>query len=337
MTSGIALSLDRASALAPRLSIVVPVFNEEGNIAALCAALRKSLDAITKLGGSYEVILVNDGSSDASMAVMREQASTWQQMVILDLMRNYGQTAALSAGIDHAQGDVVVTLDADLQNDPVDIPRFLDKLEQGYDVVCGWRKDRKDSAIRRNWLSRMANRLIRRSTGVEIHDVGCTFKAFRRETLEHVRFYGEMHRFIPIYAHMAGARIAEIPVAHHPRLSGVSKYGLERVVKVLLDLIVVRFLDRYLTKPIYLFGGFGLACFAFSFFILVWMLWLKFAQGYSMIATPLPTLSGMAFLLGAFSILQGLAAEIVSRTYFESQAKPIYRVRSTMRSQDRLT
>lgn len=307
------------------LSVVVPLYNEKDNVAPLCAALRAVLD---RMGRTYEVLLVDDGSHDGTAEALAAARAHWPQLTVLELARNYGQTAALSAGLDHASGEVLVTLDGDLQNDPEDIPAMIETLERGHDLVCGWRRDRKDNPIKRNFLSRLANRLIAATTGITVKDIGCTLKAFRRHLLLDLRLYGEMHRFIPVYAQMQGARIAEQVVQHHPRRFGQSKYGLSRIFKVLLDLLVVRYLERYLTKPIYLFGMFSLACFAFAFGVLFLMLWLKFFHGYSMIATPLPILSAMGVIVGALSLLQGLSAEIISRTYFESQNKAVYKLRN---------
>jgi glycosyltransferase involved in cell wall biosynthesis len=238
------------------------------------------------------------------------------------------------AGIDHARGDIIVTIDADLQNDPDDIPALLVKVDEGYDVVSGWRKDRQDAPIRRNFVSRVANRIISRISGVALHDYGCTLKAYRREVIEDVRLYGEMHRFIPIYASWMGARVYEMPVRHHPRKYGKSKYGLARVGKVILDLMVVKFLDRYLVKPIYVFGGFGLISLMFSGLICLLMIWLKFEDSVSMIQTPLPLLSAMTFLVGVVCLLMGILAEMIVRTYFESSGRRSYGVRETMNIQE---
>jgi glycosyltransferase involved in cell wall biosynthesis len=238
------------------------------------------------------------------------------------------------AGIDHASGEIIVMIDADLQNDPEDIPRLIEKLNEGYDVVSGWRKDRKDMAIRRNLVSRVANRLISRISGVRLNDYGCTLKAYRRDVLRGVRLYGEMHRFIPIYASWMGAKIVELPVRHHPRKFGRSKYGLERVVKVLLDLTVVKFLDRHFVKPIYVFGGFGIFSLLLSALSTLCMLYLKIFEGVSMILTPLPLMATMTFLVGFVSILMGLLAEMLVRTYFESQQRPAYAVRELINFED---
>ena len=306
------------------LSVITPIYNEAGNIQTLCEKLFATLG---RLPIEVEVIAVNDGSNDTSLQELREQASRFPWLKVVDLRRNYGQTAAIMAGIDYAHGRTIVMIDADLQNDPEDIPLMLAKLEEGYDVVSGWRRDRQDARIRRNFVSRVANRLISRISGVPLNDYGCTLKAYRREVLQDVRLYGEMHRFIPIYASWMGAKIAELPVRHHPRVVGQSKYGLERIVKVVLDLIVVKFLDRHFVKPIYIFGGFGV----FSFFLCALstlvMLYLKFVEGVAFILTPLPLLSAISFLVGFLSILMGLLAEMLVRTYFESQQRTAYAVR----------
>jgi glycosyltransferase involved in cell wall biosynthesis len=273
---------------------------------------------------------VNDGSKDDTIGVLRGLAAARPRLKVIDLARNYGQTAAMMAGFDHARGDIIVPIDADLQNDPADIPVLLAKLEEGYDVVSGWRKNRQDAAIKRNFVSRVANRAISWLSGVHLHDYGCSLKAYRRSVIGPVRLYGEMHRFVPIYASWYGARITEVPVNHSPRLHGASNYGLERIIKVMLDLMVVRFLDRWLGKPIYIFGGFGLAWFAVAGLSALYMLYLKFFANLSMIQTPLPLLVVVSFMMGVMSILIGLVAEIVSRTYYESQDKRIYHTRELL-------
>ena len=307
----------------PSISVIVPIFDEEQNVRPLLERLFAVLDT---LGNDSEVIAINDGSRDMSMQRLREACDKYPRLRVVDFRRNHGQTAAMQAGIDFASGEVIIPIDADLQNDPEDIPRLLDKLNEGYDVVSGWRKDRKDAAIRRNFLSRQANRLISRISGVNLHDYGCSLKAYRADVLENVRLYGEMHRFIPIYASFSGARVTEIPVAHSPRAHGQSKYGMSRIFKVLLDLLVVRFLDKYLVKPIYIFGGFGFACFIAAIGFFVWMLVLKFGFETNFNRTPLPVLVATTFLMGMMSILLGLVAEIVSRIYFESSGRRSYTV-----------
>jgi len=279
----------------PRISILIPIYNEEENIPHLFESL---FPVLAKLSSAYEIIAVNDGSRDGSLLKLREVAATHPELKIVNFRRNYGQTAAMMAAIDYASGEVLISIDADLQNDPQDIPRLLDCINEGYDVVSGWRQDRQDAAIRRNLVSRLANRLISYVSGVHLNDYGCTLKAYRSDVVKGVRLYGEMHRFVPIYAKWMGAEITEIPVKHHPRKFGSSKYGLERVFKVILDLIVVMLLHRYFVKPIYIFGGFGLMSFGVSFVSFIWMLYLKLIDGVSLISTPLPLLTTMTFLVG---------------------------------------
>ena len=306
------------------LSVVVPVFNEAESLPKLLATLTAVLGGLPY---PYEIILVNDGSIDNSLAVMRSFGATHPEVKVVDFRRNYGQTAALMAGIDHASNDVVVMIDADLQNDPADIPRLLAKLDEGYDVVSGWRKDRKDAQIRRNWVSRVANKLISQVSGVKLNDYGCTLKAYRRSVVSGIRLYGEMHRFIPIYALWQGARITELSVTHHAREFGASKYGLERIFKVVLDLLVVVFLRRFFAKPIYLFGGFGIASIILAFVTIILAIGLRLFLHISLIQTPLPLLSALLFLVGVMSILLGLVAEMMVRTYYESQGARAYLVR----------
>jgi dolichol-phosphate mannosyltransferase len=293
------------------LTIIVPIYNEEQNIQPLFTKLFKALE---DLPYSFEVIAINDGSRDGSLKALKDAAGSHGRLKVVNFRRNYGQTAALMAGIDYASGEILISLDADLQNDPSDIPLLIEKLNEGYDVVSGWRKDRKDAVVRRNLLSRIANWLISAVSGVRLHDYGCT--------------YGEMHRFIPVYASWMGAKVVEIPVQHHPRRFGQSKYGVERIPKVLLDIVVVKFLDRYFVKPVYVFGGFGILSMAIGVVTGVWMLYLKFFEGVSLILTPLPLLSAMTFMIGILSVLMGLLAEMLVRTYFESQGRSAYDVRN---------
>jgi glycosyltransferase involved in cell wall biosynthesis len=314
------------------ISVVIPIFNERDNVAPLC---EKLCAALPQLGQPFEVVLVDDGSSDGSGQELLAAARRDARFKIVSLRRNFGQTAAMMAGIDFAQGDIIVPMDGDLQNDPADIRRLLDKLGEGYDVVSGWRQDRQDDGLTRNLPSRVANRLISWISGVHLHDYGCSLKAYRRDVIKGVKLYGEMHRFIPIYASWFGARVAEIPVIHHARAHGSSKYGLERVVKVVLDLLVVKFLAQYATKPIYVFGGFGLATLAVGFLAGLGALYLKFLEGVSFILTPLPLVAVMAAITGVMSILMGLLAELVMRTYYESQDKPVYLVRETTNIESR--
>jgi glycosyltransferase involved in cell wall biosynthesis len=314
---------------AVQLSVIVPIFNEEESISLLCDRL---FDVLKRQPRNFEVIVVNDGSSDGSLAALRKETVNREELRVLDLRRNYGQTAALMAGFDHARGDIIVTIDGDLQNDPDDIPILIAKLEEGFDVASGWRRERQDFKIRRNFVSRVANRLISSISGLELHDYGCTLKAYRRDIMDGVRLYGEMHRFIPIHAHWMGAKVIEVPVRHHARRFGHSKYGLERVVKVVLDLAVLKFFDRYLVKPIYIFGGFGLLTVALAFAALFLAIVMRVFVGISLIQTPLPLLSAILLVLGMISILLGLLAEILMRTYFESQGRFSYRIREEVRS-----
>lgn len=307
------------------LSVVVPVYNEEENLPLLHAAISKTLDTLPK---PWEVVLVDDGSKDKSIKALEKLAAEDPYHVrVVELRRNFGQTTAIAAGIDHSKGDIIVLMDADLQNDPADIPMMLSKIEEGYDVVSGWRIRRKDTFVTRTLPSRIANGLISWVTGVHLHDYGCTLKAYRREVITGFHLYGEMHRFIPAYASWVGARIVEVPVQHHPRKYGKTKYGLERTIKVLLDLLTVKFLNQYANKPIYLFGGMGSILILLSLLTLIWLVINRVVFGEHMIRSPLLLLSVMLFILGGQSILMGLIAELLARTYHESQNKPTYTVR----------
>ena len=308
------------------LSIIIPVFNEQDNVLPLHQKLTTVLNA---LGQPYEIIVVDDGSTDGTRARLKEVAQSDNKVKVIHLRRNFGQTAAMMAGIDAASGDILIPMDGDLQNDPADIPKLLAKLEEGCDVVSGWRKDRQDHPLKRNLPSRMANFLISAISGVHLHDYGCSLKAYRKEIIKGVKLYGEMHRFVPIYAAWQGAKVAEVSVIHHPRVHGVSKYGFERTIKVILDLIVVKFLDKYAQKPMYLFGGSGLVFLAVSVLLFLLMLYLKFFMAKSFIETPLPLTVVLFFLMGFMSIFMGLIAEILMRTYHESQDKPTYIVDRT--------
>ena len=312
--------------MSPEISLVIPVYNEEDNLIPLYEKIVESLDPA---GIDFELILVNDGSRDRSMERLRELVDRDSRVVAVELRRNFGQTAAMAAGIDQAQGEFVVTLDADLQNDPADIPAMLERAREGYDIVSGWRKERKDAFISRTLPSMIANRLISTITGTFLHDYGCTLKVYRRDALGGLRLYGEMHRFQPALVARHGAKIVEMKVNHHPRLYGESKYGIGRTFKVILDLITVKFLTSYSTKPIYVFGGVGLFLFLAGFLSVAIMVYAKFVHGVSMILTPLPNLSAMFVILGMQSLMLGLVAELVIRTYHESQNKKIYTVRNT--------
>lgn len=311
------------------LSVVLPVFNELENLDILHQQLK---GVLTGLGRSFEIIYVDDGSTDGSSVKLQELAARDDTVIVIQLRRNFGQTAALSAGIDWARGEVVVCQDADLQNDPADIPRLLKKLDEGYDLVSGWRKNRQDHWLWRKSTSALANWVISRVVDFKLHDIGCTLKAYRRELLNHIRLYGEMHRFIPALALQVGARVAEIPVNHKPRLHGRSKYGLNRTFSVILDLLTIKFLGNFLSKPLRVFGGFGLGLIGLSLLSCLIMLFHKYYYDISLIQTPLLLLSFMLFILGFFCVLQGFTAELLIRTYHESQDKPTYIIRQIFRS-----
>jgi len=313
------------------LSVVIPVYNEAESLPILMSALREALDP---LGISWEAVFVDDGSSDGSIQALEAVAHDHPERVrVVVLRRNFGQTTAIAAGIDHAAGDIIVLMDADLQNDPVDIPAMLAEIEDGYDVVSGWRVNRQDTFITRTLPSRLANSLISWATGVHLHDYGCTLKAYRREVITGFRLYGEMHRFIPAYAKWVGAKITEMPVHHHPRKFGKTKYGLERTLKVMLDLLTVKFLNSYANKPIYLFGGAGFAFIGGSLLTLLVIILRRILLDEHLIRSPLLLMSVMLFILGAQSILMGLIAELLVRTYHESQHKPTYTVRRVINPQ----
>lgn len=313
------------------LSIVIPVHNEQDNVFPLYERVSA---AMRRIGSDYEVIVVNDGSTDLTEANLRVVAVRDPRFKIVNFRRNFGQTAAMMAAIDFASGSIIVGLDGDLQNDPADIPRLLVKLAEGYDVVSGWRHNRIGGTLTRKLPSLIANWLISRMSGVHLHDYGCTLKAYKKEVVKGVKLYGEMHRFIPIYASWQGGKVAEIPVNDLPRSHGRSKYGMERIFKVILDLMVVKFLASYADRPIYVFGGFGLASIALSFVSGMLALYLKFFENTSFISTPLPLLVVLSFITGVMSILMGLIAEIIMRTYYESQGKQVYLVRDTINLPD---
>lgn len=308
------------------ISITVPVFNEAESLPTLHARIR---DVMVALGRPWELIFINDGSSDGSSAILDQIAAENPAAKVVHFRRNFGQTAAMMAGFDFATGDVIIPLDGDLQNDPSDIPKLLAKLDEGFDVCSGWRKDRQDNAIQRNFPSILANKLISRVSGVRLHDFGCSLKAYRSEVIKGVRLYGEMHRFLPIYAGWHGAKITEVEVNHFARTSGKSKYGLERVAKVLCDLVVVKFLDQYAEKPMYVFGGVGAVSLLISFIAGCSAVYLKFFSDKPFIETPLPLLFVMTAITGVMCVLMGLLAEMVMRTFYESQNKRVYLVHTT--------
>jgi glycosyltransferase involved in cell wall biosynthesis len=311
-----------------KLSLIIPLYNEEDNLTPLMDSIYSALDPLKQ---DWEVIFVDDGSRDRSLDILRslvEKDSKHIRVVVF--RRNFGQTAAITAGIDHSQGETIVLLDADMQNDPADIPMLLAKLDEGYDLVSGWRKDRKDNTLTRTIPSNLANGLISWVTGVHLHDYGCTLKAYRREALKGFRLYGDMHRFIPVFAHSVGARITEIPVHHHARKYGRTKYGLSRTLKVILDLVTVKFLLDYSHKPIRLFGGAGMTLISGSALLLLYLFIRRTLEGTPVLGSPLFQLGIMFFILGFQSILMGLIAELLARTYHESQSKPTYTIRTIL-------
>lgn len=312
----------------PELSVILPIYDEQDNILPLYEDLTRELGAI---GHSYEIVYVDDGSKDGSAAALAQLAAKDRHVIVVQFRRNFGQTAALQAGIDVSRGQILVFMDADMQNDPRDISRLLAKLDEGYDVVSGWRRDRHDEFLRRKLPSWMANWLISEVTGVHLNDYGCTLKAYRRETLVDVRLYGEMHRFMPAYASWAGAHIAEIPVTHHPRKFGKSKYGISRTFRVLLDLLTVKMLGSYATKPIYFFGTFGLvlwiAAMVCAVVVIIERLVPPYPQAHN---NPLLLLGVFLGIVGIQFLLLGLIAELLIRTYHESAGRPTYVIRRVL-------
>lgn len=303
------------------LTIFLPVYNEEQNLIPLHDRLDKSLKSIE---GSVEIIYVDDGSTDRSLEALRKIAKNDKRVRVIAFRRNYGQTAAMAAAIDAARGMILVPMDADMQNDPADISRLLDKLDEGYDVVSGWRKERKDKFFTRTLPSVIANKIISTITGVKLHDFGCSLKAYRRDVIKEVRLYGEMHRFIPVYASLVGARITEIPITHHPRIMGRSKYGLSRSIKVIFDLMTIKFMSSYQTKPIYVFAFFGAISLAVAMTSVLVIFYQLLRSDTTAVISGALVIAVIMFALGAQSILLGLIAEMLTRTYHESQAKPIY-------------
>ncbi len=312
----------------PEISVVVPLLNEQDNIGPLYEQITQTLTDVY----DYEIIFVDDGSSDNSFDILAKLQKPDARIRVICFRKNFGQTAALSAGFAHARGKVIVAIDADLQNDPADIPEMIARLDEGFDVVSGWRKKRHDNAVTRLLPSKIANWLISRITGVKLHDYGCTLKVYRREVLEETKLYGEMHRFIPALASWSGARIAEMPVNHRPRTTGKTKYGLGRTLKVVLDLITVKFLGSFSTKPIYIFGGLGLASgigAIASGWIVVYQ---KIAHNFAMNRNPLLVLTALLITATIQFILMGLLAELMVRTYHESQNRPTYVIKEILES-----
>jgi glycosyltransferase involved in cell wall biosynthesis len=303
---------------------VVPIFNEEENVSALH---REVVAALENREIEYELILVDDGSTDSSLRLLREIASRDRRVKLISFRRNFGQTAAMAAGFDAASGNVVVPLDGDLQNDPADIPKLLEKIDEGFDVVSGWRRDRKDAFLNRTLPSILANSFISRMTGIRLHDYGCTLKAYRREVLDGINLYGEMHRFVPALVSQFGAKVTEISVGHRPRLHGTSKYGISRTMRVILDLLTVKFLLNYSTRPIQLFGRLGIYTLFASLLTGGATVYMKFFQNTSMNRNPLLLLTAFLIFMGVQFIVLGLLGEVNARTYYEAQGKPIYVVK----------
>ena len=316
-----------SSASVPELSIVVPLFNEEESLPLL---VEKLLLALRPLGRSFELVLVDDGSSDRTADVLRQQAAGAPELVAVLLRRNYGQTAAMAAGFDASRGRLIVTLDGDLQNDPADIPMLLGRLEEGYDLVSGWRHQRQDHAVSRLLPSKIANALIARVTGVRLHDYGCSLKAYRRELVEDMNLYGELHRFLPALAFIEGAQIAEVKVNHNARQFGQSKYGIDRTFRVLMDLFTVWFMKRFLTRPMYVFGFGGLSAMGIGALLSAYLLAVKLG-GAEIGNRPLLLVAVLALITGVQLFCFGLLSEVQMRTYHESQGRPIYRIRETLR------
>lgn len=299
------------------LSLIIPVYNEEENLEKLYSELKKVLFEIKS---KYEIIFIDDGSSDNSLNILKKISKYDENIVVISFVKNFGQSAAFLAGFELAKNDIFITLDADLQNDPLDIPKLIKEIDNGFDTVTGWRKNRKDFEFKKIFLSKIANILISKICGLKINDTGCSLKAYKKEIAKNIKIYGEMHRFLPMYAFLEGAKIGEIEVNHRPRIHGQSKYGMERIIKVILDLIVVKFLEVFLKKPFYLFGGFSIMLLILSAISLFFAIYLKFNSGISLIQTPLPIFSSMAFVSGIICLLFGLIAEVVIRIYFEKSA-----------------
>lgn len=313
------------------LSVVIPIYNEEGNLPILYEKLKTVLE---KLGKSYEIIFVNDGSTDKSWEIIKQLAEKDPNVIGVNFRRNYGQTAAMSAGFDVAKGDVIITMDGDLQNDPEDIPRLLEKMSEGYDIVSGWRKDRKDAFLSRTLPSKIANWLISKVTVVHLHDYGCSLKAYKADIAKNLDYFGEMHRFLPALAKPMGARTTELSVKHHPRIYGKSKYGISRTFKVILDLFLVKFLLDYRTKPLRVFGGTGLLLLLFGLGVLLYLVGIKLFFGQDIGNRPLLTFGTLLVLSGIQLLSTGIVAELIVRTYYESQNKRPYLIKEIVQKSE---
>lgn len=322
--------MKRRDPAAPELSLLIPLYNEEENLEPLLERVSSVMDG---LGRSYEVVLVDDGSTDATPDMLRREAARRPHLRVVLFRRNAGQTAALAASIEHARGDILIPLDGDLQNDPADIPKLLQKLEEGYDVASGWRRHRRDPFVTRILPSKMANALISVISGVKLHDYGCTLKAYRREVLSSQQLIGEMHRFIPILASWQGAKVAEVEVTHHPRTRGTSKYGLGRTFKVVLDLLTIKFMGSFLTKPIYAFGGAGAGLIALSGLLFFYTLWEKLVDDVWVHRNPVFLIGIFFALAGLQLVMMGLLGELLIRVYFSSSGNTPYFVREVLESE----
>jgi glycosyltransferase involved in cell wall biosynthesis len=318
------MSLEQQSELAS--SIVVPLFNEQENVPQLYV---KIIDVMDAVGESYEIVFVDDGSKDGTFRLLSEIAADDARVVVVRLRRNFGQTAALKAGFDHSRGEIIISMDGDLQHDPAEIPRFIEKMQEGFDIVSGWRVERTDAFLTRQLPSRIANRIMAKLSRVDLHDFGTTFKAYRREILSEIHLYGELHRFIPALASWAGASVAEVPITNIRRKNGKSNYGMSRTIRVLLDLLSVKFLLDYSTKPLQFFGAVGLLCLSGGLGIGVWVFARKAILNEGLLANHGPLmLLGMALVMGGIQFIAiGLIGELLARTYYESQNKPVYTVR----------
>ena len=319
-----------SSAADPVISIVIPVFNEEGNLATL---YREVTEVLESYGRPYEILFVDDGSTDASFAILASLHSGDPRVQVIRLRRNFGQTAALAAGFDHARGHVMVTLDGDRQNDPADIPALVGRLEQGFDIVCGWRKERKDPFLSRRLPSQIANRLISITTGVHLHDYGCTLKVIRSEVAKNIQLYGEMHRFIPAVASWMGVNIDEMVVSHRPRQEGKSKYGITRTLRVLLDLLTVKFLLNYSSRPLQIFGSIGFLLGGAGFAIGCYLTWVKYGLGEPIGGRPLLLLAILLMFAGLQLVSLGLLGELLARLYHETRSRPAYAIRDVLSSE----
>jgi glycosyltransferase involved in cell wall biosynthesis len=310
-----------------KISIVIPIYNEEESVETLYG---KIVDTMNKLPYDYEIIAVDDGSTDNTFNKLKEIASKDRHLKVISFKRNYGQTAAMFAGFQHASGDVVITMDADLQNDPADIPILIEKINEGYDVVSGWRKDRKDPFFSRTLPSKIANYIISNATGVYLHDYGCSLKAYKKDIAKNFRLYGDMHRFLPALAKGLGAKITEVPVSHHPRLYGKSKYGIGRTIRVILDIFLVKFLNEYINKPLYAFGGIGFILFGLGFLSGLYLTYDKFINHQEIGQRPLLFLTVLLIISGLQFISTGIIAEVIIRTYYESQDIKPYRIKDAI-------